>query len=43
MILEKSPRPKHCLTIVSIYVKESDHVELLEITNDKHLILKSTF
>ena len=28
---------KYCLTIRLINVKESDHVELLEITIDKHL------
>ena len=37
MILQKSPRSKYCLTIGPINVKESNHVELLGITIDKHL------
>ena len=40
MILGKSLRPKYCLTIGSIDVKESDHVELLGITIGKHLTFK---
>ena len=36
MILQKSLRSKYC----SINVKESDHVELLGITIDKHLVFK---
>ena len=40
MIFEKSLRSKYCLTIRSINVKESDHVELLGITIDKHLSFK---
>ena len=39
-IFEKSLRSKYCLTIRSINVKESDHVELLGITIDKHLSFK---
>ena len=42
MILGKSLRQKCCLTIGSINVKELDHVELLGITIDRHLVLKST-
>ena len=41
MILGKSLRPKYCLTIGRINVKDSDHVELLGITTDKHLSFKS--
>ena len=42
IILEKFPRPKHCLAIGLINVKESDHVEeLLGITIDKHLTLQT--
>ena len=40
MILGKSLRQKCCLTIGPINVKESDHVELLGITIDKHLSFK---
>ena len=40
MNLGKSLRPKYCLTIGPINVKESDHVELLGITIDKHLSFK---
>ena len=40
MILQKSLRSKYCLTIGPINVKESDHVELLGITIDKHLDFK---
>ena len=40
MILKKLLRSKYCLTIGLINVKESDHVELLGITIDKHLDLK---
>ena len=40
MILQKSLRSKYCLTIRPINVKESDHVELLGITIDKHSDLK---
>ena len=37
MILQKSLRSKYCLTIGPSNVKESNHVELLGITFDKHL------
>ena len=40
MILQKFLRSKYCLTIGSINFKESDHVELLGITIDKHLDFK---
>ena len=40
MIRQKSLRSKYCLTIGPINVKESDHVELLGITIDKHLDFK---
>ena len=40
MILGKFMLPKYCLTIGSINVKKSDHVELLGITIDKHLNFK---
>ena len=40
MFLQKFLRSKYCLTIGPIYVKESDHVELLGITIDKHLDFK---
>ena len=40
MILGKFMQPKYCLTIGSINVKKSDHVELLGITIDKHLNFK---
>ena len=40
MILQKFLRSKYCLTIGPIIVKESDHVEILEITIDKHLDFK---
>ena len=43
MILRKSLRPKYCLTIGAISVRESGHVELLEITIDKHLSFKKHF
>ena len=43
MILRKSLRPKYCLTIGAISVRESGHVELLEITIDKHLSFKKPF
>ena len=36
MILGKSLRPKYCLTIEPISIKESGHVESLGITTDKH-------
>ena len=41
MILGKSLQPEYCLIIGSINVKESDHVELLGITTDKHLSFKT--
>ena len=37
MILGESLRLKYCLTIGPINVKESDQLELLGITIDKHL------
>ena len=37
MILQKFLWTKYCLNIEPINIKESDHVELLEITIDKHL------
>ena len=40
MILQKSLRSKYCLTAGPINLKESDHVELLGITIDKHLAFK---
>ena len=40
MILQKFLQSKYCLTIGLINVKESDHVELLGITIDKHLDFK---
>ena len=40
MILQKFLWSKYCLTIRPINVKESDHVELLGITIDKHLDFK---
>ena len=40
MILQKSLRSKYCLTIGPIYLKESNHVELLGINIDKHLDFK---
>ena len=40
MIFGKTLRPKHCLTIGPINIKESYHVELLGITIDKHLSFK---
>ena len=40
MILEKSLRPRHCIAIESINVKESDDAELLGITIDKRLSFK---
>ena len=40
MILEKSLRPKYCIAIESINVKESDDAELLGITIDKRLSFK---
>ena len=40
MILQKSLRSKHCLTIGPINVKESNHEELLGITINKHLDFK---
>ena len=40
MILQKFLPSKYCLTIGPINVKESDHVELLGITIDKHLDFK---
>ena len=40
MILQKVLWSKYCLTIGPINVKESDHVELLGITIDKHLDFK---
>ena len=40
MILQKSLRSKYCLTTGPINLKESDHVELLGITIDKHLDFK---
>ena len=40
MILQKSLRSKYCLTTGPIHLKESDHVELLGITIDKHLDFK---
>ena len=43
MILGKSLRPKYFLTIGAINVRESGHVELLEITIDKHLSFKKHF
>ena len=41
MIFGKSLRPKYCLKIESNNVKESDNVELLGITIDKHLSFKN--
>ena len=35
LILRKFLRPKYCLTIRSVDVKEADHVDLLGITTDK--------
>ena len=40
MILKKLLRSKYCLTIGLLNIKESDHVELLGITIDKHLDFK---
>ena len=40
MTLKKFSRSKYCLIIGPINVKESDHVELLETTIDKHLDFK---
>ena len=40
MILQKSLRSKYCLTTGPINLKESDHVELLRITIEKHLDFK---
>ena len=40
MIFGKSIWPKDCLAIESIGVKDSDHVEVLGITTDKHLSVK---
>ena len=40
MILKKLLRSKYCLTTGLIHVKESDRVELLGITIDKHLDFK---
>ena len=40
LILRKFLRPKYCLTIRSVDVKEADHVDLLGITTDKHLTFK---
>ena len=40
MSLQKFLRSKYCLTMGSINVEESDHVELLGITIDKHLDFK---
>ena len=40
MILQKSLRSKYFLTTGPINLKESDHVELLGITIDKHLDFK---
>ena len=40
MILQKFLRSKYCLTIGPVNVKESDHVELLGITIDKHIDFK---
>ena len=40
MILQKFLRSKYCLTIGPINAKESDHVELLGVTIDKHLDFK---
>ena len=37
MILQKFLRSKYYLKIGPINIKESDHVELLEITIDKYL------
>ena len=37
MILQKFLRSRYCLKIRPINVRESDHVELLGITVDKHL------
>ena len=41
MILQKFLRSRYCLTIRPITVKESDHLELLGITTDKHLDFKN--
>ena len=41
IIFGKSLRPKYCLKIESNNVKESDHVELLGITVNKHLSFKN--
>ena len=40
MIFRKSGRPKYCLTVGSINVEKSDHVELLGITIDSCLSFK---
>ena len=40
MIFQKFLRSKYCLTTGPINLKESDHVELLGITTDKHLDFK---
>ena len=37
MFIQKFLRVKYCPKIGSINFKESDHVELLEITIDKHI------